>query len=910
MKALRAFLVRLAGVFDAGRRDREMAEELAIHLEMEVEENIRRGMSPEQARRAAHLASGGMESARESCRDRRGLPLVEDAARDLRHALRLLGRSPAFTLVAVASLALGIGANTAVFTLLDQLVLRPLPVREPGQLQMVWTTGPHLGNNQGSRSSSYPMYQDFQQQAQAFSHVFCRYLAPVSLMVGNKAERVMGELVSGNYFQALGVRPALGRVFTPQEDDRVYRGHPVVVLDHEYWVARFGADPGILGRTILVNNYPMTVVGVSAEGFSGLDPARSPQLRIPIQMKPVLTPGSDNLGDRRRQWVQVFARRKPGYTMDAARASLQAVLTTTLRGEGESAALARTPRDLLDRFLARKVVTESAATGYSELRRGYSTGLVALMAMVGLVLLIACFNLAGLLVARASARQKELGVRLALGASRGRLVRQLLMESAVLAACGSALGVLLSVATVRVLLGFLPGNGMIATLQPVPDWRVLVFTTCLALATVMLFGLAPARQAVKVDLSGTLKEASATVGGGRGSARLRRGLVTAQVALSLLLVAGALLFVRTLGNLRDARSGFHEIDRLVTFQVDPARAGYSLPRVKAFYRQLLENARSVPGVTSATYAWVQVLGGREADWDVRVEGWPQGDRDLQAFINGLSPGYWRTMGVALLAGRDFDEGDVDGRPRVAIVNRAFASRFFGDASPVGRHISLNTDPRAPLDTEIVGVVEDSLYEGPRQGVRRQVFFPFPQMNQIVGVAFYARGGGDAGAVLAALRGKVQELDPAVPVYEMKTLERQLDETLGNERLTATLSAAFGGLATLLAAIGLYGIVSLTVARRTREIGLRKALGAGQGAVLWMVLKEAVALLAIGIGMGLPAAWVLGRLLASQLFGVAPADAGTVVAACLILAAVTVAAALLPARRASTIDPLLALRRDS
>jgi predicted permease len=293
-----------------------------------------------------------------------------------------------------------------------------------------------------------------------------------------------------------------------------------------------------------------------------------------------------------------------------------------------------------------------------------------------------------------------------------------------------------------------------------------------------------------------------------------------------------------------------------------------------------------------------------------VEGWPEGDRDLQAYINGLSPGYWRTMGVPVLAGRDFDEGDVDGRPKVAIVNRAFATRFFCDASPVGRHISLNMDPRAPLDTEIVGVVEDSLYEGPRQGVRRQVFFPFPQMNQVVGVAFYARGGGDAGGVLAALRAKAQELDPTIPVYEMKTLERQLDETLGNERLTATLSAAFGGLATLLAAIGLYGVVSLTVARRTREIGLRKALGAGRATVLWMVMKEALALLAVGIGVGLPAAWLLGRLLASQLFGVAPADAATAAAACLVLAAVTTAAALLPARRASTIDPLRALRHDS
>lgn len=910
MRAVRAFVVRLIGLFDGGRRDREIAEELAAHLEMEVEENMRRGLTPEEARRAAHLASGGVESASEACRDRRGLPALEDAVRDVRHAVRLLTRSPVFTLVAVASLSLGIGANTAVFTLLDQLVLRRLPVREPDQLQMLWTTGPHLGNNQGARAVSYPMYQDFQQKAHVFSHVFCRYFAPVSVALGSQTERVTSELVSGNYFQALGVGPAAGRVFNPQEDDRIYKGHPVVVLSHEYWVSRFAADPGAIGRTIHVNNYPMVIVGVSAAGFSGLDPARSPQLRIPIQMKPVLTPGSDNLGDRRRQWVQVFVRRKPGYSIEASQTALQTVLTETLRAEAESAALSKTPRDLLDRFLARKVVTESAATGYSDLRRSYSTGLIALMAMVVLVLLVACFNLAGLLVARASARRKEFGMRLALGATRGRLVRQMLIESAVLSAVGGAVGVLLSVVTVRALLGFMPGNGMLATLQPVPDWRVLAFTASLAITTVVLFGLAPAIRAVDVDVAGTMKDASVAASGGRRSTRLRRGLVTAQVALSLLLLVGALLFARTLGNLRGSTSGFREIDRLATFQVDPARSGYSLPRVKAYYGQLLDSLQSVPGVTSAAYAWVQVLSGREADWDVRVEGRPESDRDRQAFINGLSPGYWRTMGVKLLAGRDFNECDVDGRPRVAIVNRTFAASFFGETDAVGRHLSLNMDPHAPLDTEIVGVVEDSLYEGPRQGVRRQVFFPFPQMNQVVGVAFYVRGGRDAGSVLAALRGKAQELDATVPIYEMKTLGRQLDETLGNERLTATLSMVFGGLATVLAAIGLYGVVSLSVARRTREIGLRKALGAGQGSVLWMVMKEAIALLTIGIGVGLPAAWWLGRLLASQLFGVTPADVGIAALACGVLAAVTAAAAFVPARRATAIDPLLALRQET
>ena len=909
MKAIRAFLFRLMGLFDKERRDRELAEELASHLRMQIEDNLRSGMTPEEARRAALLKSGGVELAKEACRDRRGLPVLETAMRDLRHALRLLSRGPAFTVVAVLSLALGIGANTAIFTLLDQIVLRPLPVPHPEQLQMIWTTGPNLGSNQGSRASSYPMYQDFQQRAPAFSYVFCRYYTPLSISLGDQTERVTGELVSGNYFQALGVGPALGRVFSPEEDDRVYKGHPVVVLSHQYWVMRFGADPGVLGQKILVNNYPMVIVGVSAAGFSGIDPARSPQIRIPIQMKPLMTPASDNLGDRRRQWIQIFARRKPGYTLESAQASLQPLLRAILRTELESPALRDTSQRNRDLFLARKVLTESAANGYSSLPASYSTALVALMCMVGLVLLIACFNVASLLIARAAARQKELAMRMAIGASRGQLLRQLLMESAVLSVLGGAVGLLLSVVLVHGLLRFLPANGMLATLRAEPDWRILAFNAALAFTTALLFGLAPAWQALRADLWSTLQEAAGSVGGSRGSVTLRKSLVTAQVAFSFLLVSGALLFGQTLLNLKGLNSGFRDIDTLITFQVDPARSGYSLPRLKAFYQQLLENVRSLPEVKSAGYAWVPLLSGREADWDVLAEGRPAEDRDTQAYVNGLSPGYWRTMGVTLLEGRDFEDGDAAGRPKVAIVNRKFAGDFFGHRSPIGRRIGLDTGRGSKPDTEIVGLVENSLYEGPRQRVRRQVFFPFPQMNQPTGTAFYVRASADSGSMFGTLRRKVLELDPTMPIYEMKTLEDQLDETLGTERLTATLAAAFGVLATLLAAVGLYGVMALTVARRTREIGLRMALGARQGALLWMVMREAFGLLGLGLALGLPCAYLLSRGLSSQLFGVVPADLGTAAVASITLVAVAAGAALVPARRASTIDPIQALRHE-
>ena len=512
MRTIRAFLFRLGGLFNKERKDRELAEELENHLAMQIEDNLRRGMTPGQARRAARLKSGGLEPAKEACRDRRGLPVLETTIRDLKHALRLLARSPAFTVVAVLSLALGIGANTAIFTLLDQLMLRLLPVKNPEQLVMIWATDPHFGSSMRWRSLSYPMYQDFQQQAQAFSYVFCRFETPLAVSFGNQTERVTGELVSGNYFQALAVGPAVGRVFSPEEDDRVYKGHPVVVLSHQYWVTRFGADPSVVGKKILVNNYPMVIVGVSAAGFAGLDPSHSPQIRVPIQMRPLMTPGFDDLGNRRSKWIHVFARLRPGYTAPSARASLEPLFSRILRAEVAEPALRGYSQYDRDRFLARKVLVEPAANGYSEMRRNYSTALAVLMGMVGLVLLIACFNVANLLIARTAVRQKEVAVRLAIGASRAQLLRQLLVESLFLSVAGGAMGLFLSVAMIRGLLSFLPAGGALLTLHAEPDWRILAFNAALALLTGLLFGLAPALQAVRVDLLSTLKDAAGAVG--------------------------------------------------------------------------------------------------------------------------------------------------------------------------------------------------------------------------------------------------------------------------------------------------------------------------------------------------------------------------------------------------------------
>ena len=834
----------------------------------------------------------------------------------IRYALRAFRRNPVFTAVTVGSLALGIGANTAVFTLLDQLVLRLLPVKQPEQLVMIWPTEPYLGNSDGERVTSYPMYQDFQRHAQAFDFVFAKYDQQVAMSFHGSTERADGELVSGNYFQALGVGPALGRVFSPEADDRIYRGHPSVVLSYRYWVSRFASDPKIVGKKILVNSYPMEIVGVAAAGFAGLDPAASPQLWVPIQMKPLMTPGQDELGNRRTHWVHVFARMKPGYTVQSARASLQPLFHQLLAQELQEPAMSQISAYDRNRFLRRTAVVETAATGYSGMREQYSTALIMLMAMAGLILLVACSNVASLLIARAVARQKEIAVRLAIGASRKTLMGHLLVESVLLSLAGAAVGLILAGWATSALLNMLPGGGETLLLRAEPDLRILAFSMAVAIAAGVLFGLAPAVQATKLDLFAALKEAAGAVTGSGGSARLRKALVTAQVALSFLLLVGAGLFTRTLINLKNTHTGFEGVGKLVTFQVDPARLGYSVPRIRSFYQDMLREIRTTPGVTSVAYSVVPVLQGYHWGGAFSVEGHQAKDgEDMDAGNNIVSPGYWRTMGVPMLAGRDFDSRDrFDGSnaaqmPSVAIVNRSFAEHFFGKQSPIGRHIGQGDSSQAKPHVQIVGEVENSLYDGPRQGAPREVFWAHFEAPVPLRAYFYVRTVAEPAAVIPTLRRIVGKLDPSMPVDDMKTLATQLDETLATERLIAALSVVFGGLATVLAALGLYGVMAFLVTRRTREIGLRMALGAPRSEVLWLVLREVLMLVGAGLAVGIPCALLLGRFVSAQLFGVTPGDVWTCGAAIVILALVAAFSALVPARRASTIDPMMALRYE-
>ena len=831
---------------------------------------------------------------------------MSTALADLRFALRGLRRSPLFSIVAILSLALGIGANTAIFTLIDQMLLRKLPVSRPDELVMLYQRGPHNGSNMGTRMHSYPLYQELQQRAEPLVEVLCRRLAAASVSIDNQTERVEVEMVSGNFFSMLGVKPALGRVLNSQEDDRQYQGHPVVVLSYGYWESRFARDPEVLGKKILVNDSPMTIVGVSQAGFAGIDPAQSPQIRVPILMKPVIVPdwGWVRMDDRRTRWVQVFARLKPGYTVDSAKGPLQGLFTQIRAYEMTLPAAKDWSPYSREQFMKGQLLVESAAMGFSGLRNNFSTALLVLMSMVGLVLLIACANVANLLIARAFMRQKEMAVRLSLGASRGRLVTQMLVESLVLSCIGGVVGLGLAVVLTRFLLALIPSQSSPLLISASPDPRILAFTLGLTFVTGIVFGLVPALRASRPDPWTTLKDTVGSIAGTGGSLFLRKGLVAAQVALSFLLLFGAGLFVRSLQNLKTTDTGV-VLDNLLTFQLAPDLSGYDDERATIFNAQLLDRLRSAPGVTHAAMAGVPILSGDEWDSSMAVEGHTYADgEDMQAFMNALSPGYFETMKIPFLEGRDFRPSDATKETSVAIVNRRFAEHFFKGRSAVGKRLGWGGGPKSKLTIEIIGVVADSLYEGPREGVRRQVFVPKGGKSSS---AYYVRTQIGSAAAATLIRNEVKQLNASIPVYEMKTVEGQLDETLLTDRLIALLSAGFGLLATLLASIGLYGVMAFVVARRRKELGIRLALGSPRHGVIWLVMSEVLVLLAVGLAIGIPAAMASGQFVASQLYGIQARDpwiAGWTVA---LLTLVSAAAGFIPAQRASRIDPILALR---
>jgi putative ABC transport system permease protein len=864
-------------------------------------------------------------------------------SRDLRYALRGLARSPLFTAVALLSIALGIGANTAIFTLVDEVLLRRLPVREPDQLVLFNGPRNHYGSNAGGNMLSYPMYEDFRDNfvdrgaspklprvtppiadnttsPPVFSGMFARRTVAMNVGDNGQTERVPGELVSGTYFQVLGVGAAIGRVITP-DDDKERGGSPVAVLSYDYWRTRFGADPKVVGKTINVSNHTLTIIGVSQAGFDGVDIGYVPRIRVPLLMKADMTPNWDDVDNRRSRWVNVFGRMKPGATLDQAKASLQPFFHAIIEQEVLAPPFANTTPYTREQFLKGQIDLLPASQGRSPIRQQLSQPLWLLLGIVAGVLLIACANVASLLIARATARQKEIAVRLALGASRGRIVGQLLVESVMLSACGGLLGLVIAAWTTRFLLGFLPTTDTPHVISGSIDSRILLFNFALSLATGLVFGLVPALRSTRPNLAPTLKDQVGAVVGGSGGGRLRKGLVVAQVTISVLLLVSAGLFIRSLRALRLLDLGL-KTDNLIAFNISPTLSGYTPLQTKQFNKQMVERVRALPGVSATAFAQIGLLEGNEWDSSMSVEGYePKPGENMNPYCNAVSPEYFKTMGIPLVSGRDFDHRDVRYAPppgdsantpplyQVAIVNESYAKHYFGERSPIGRHLGFGINPGTKTPIEIIGVVKDAKYTGVRDDIPRTVYFAFMESDFAGGSVMYVRTSNRPDAAFGAIRQAARDLDANIPIFNLRTLDRQIDQSLLNDRLIATLSAAFGALATMLAVIGLYGVMAYTVARRTREIGVRMALGAVRGDVVWLVMREVLLLVGSGIVLGLVAAWALGRLIASQLYGVTASDPLTMAGAAGLLLFVALLAGYLPARRATRVNPVLALRYE-
>jgi predicted permease len=826
---------------------------------------------------------------------------------DLRYATRTLSKSPVFCSVAILSLALGIGANAGIFTLLDQVMLHLLPVEEPNRLAQLVERGDWYGSNNGMNVHSYPMYDDLRKQNQVFGDMFCVYVTAFSVSFEGRNERVAGELVSGTYFPTLGLRPVLGRLFTAEED-RTPSGAPFAVLAYNYWQTRFGGDQSVIGKQILVREHQLTIVGVAPPKFEGMQALFQVQIFVPMTMAGEMTGKIKPLEDRRQRWVQVFGRMKPSVALKEAKTSLAPLFHSLLESEVTQKEFARTTPYTRQQFLKMTLDAIPGGRGQDVVRQFLEAPLWVMTAMVGLVLLIACANVANLMIARAAARQKEIAVRLALGAGRMRIVRQLLVESLLLAMAGGLVGLFISPWAMRLLIAIMPDIDPPLRFTADPNLNLVFFTMAISVVTAVIFGLAPALQATRPDVSPVLKNQAGAVAGG-GHSRWRKALVVAQVSLSLLLLIGAGLFARTLQNLKSLNPGF-EVGNLLSFHVDPMSSGYKAERAKLFYRQLNESLATLPGVSSAAMCIVAPLAFDEWDTRVTVEGYePKPGEDMNPRVNYISPRFFETLKVPIHAGRDFTDRDATGRALVTVVNEKFAQHYFGGHGAAGRHIGIGGDPGTKTDIEIVGVVRDTKASRMNEGWQLQIFLPYLQNDWATQMTGYVRTTLPPEQMFPAIRTAVRGLDANLPVYQMKTEEKQRDDSLAVERMSATLSSSFGALATVLAAIGIYGVMAFLVARRTREIGIRMAMGASARNVQWMVMREVLTLAGAGVLIGLPAALGVTRLLESQLYGIAPHDPVIAIGATLGIVTVAALSGYFPARRATRVDPVTALRHD-
>jgi predicted permease len=821
---------------------------------------------------------------------------------DIRYALRMLVKNPGFAGVVVMTLALGIGANAAIFSLFDKVLLQTLPVERPDELVVLSSYDPKEGADFDS-SFSYPMYQDLRDKNDAFSGVIARGGAQMNVSYADQNERVRGELVSGNFFQVLGVRPWVGRLFT-QEDDITPGAHPVAVLSYAFWSRRFAKDREVVGKTILVNEHPLEVIGVTPPGFYGLSLSNDPDVRVPMMMTPVFNPyPPTRLKSRRHQWLTLMARRKTEVTPAQAQASIDVLYHQLRESEAQQLPADFTTYDR-EQFLARKMALQPGAQGLQSVQKELRTSLLLLFGATFVILLILCANLTNLMMARATIRAQEIAVRLALGAGRMRLLRQWLTEGLVFSLLGGVAGTVAASWLKAGLLAFIPTDFR-ANLDAPFGWRFYGFVVAVSFMVGIAFSLAPAIQAARYSFTPGLRVESRSFTAAGKLVSLRSGLILAQVALSLPLLVSAALLIRTLQNLRSFDTGFAK-ENVLLASINPALNGYSPEKSHSFYDALLIKVRALRGVTAASLASDSPISG---GWDqntIEVEGYtPREGENMGCDVTYVSTDYFKVLGIPLVAGRDLNEQDRVGSPKVAVINQKMARYFFGDVTPLGKRISVDDK----LDTTIVGVVKDATYINLRKDTHRHFYTPTMQIKRLSDLALHIKTSVDPSSVTEQLRSEIKSLDPHLPLYNVKTLEGEIDESLTQERLVTWLSAAFSLLATLLTALGLYGVLTFSVARRTREIGIRVALGAQRRDVFKLIMIRGMILVLLGIVVGVGGSLALARVLETLLFGVRATSVVTMAAVSAGLIVVAFVACYLPARRATKVDPLEALRYE-
>lgn len=880
-------------IFRRKKFETDMDAEFRSHLDAYVNDLIRSGLPRAEAERRARIEFGAIEAAKDECRDAWGLRWTDELRADLCLAFRALRNNPGFAAIAILSLALGIGANAAIFGLVDAVMLRLLPVRDPGQLVFVQTAGAA-----GRDGPPYPFFELLRDQARSFEAMAAFSASNMEFVIDSGIEQARGVWVSGNFYEMLGVAPIIGRTLAPSDDQTPGKGGPdgvVAVISRAYWQQRFGGDPAVVGRAVQMFKYSVTIVGVMPSEIMSPEPGRPIDIAVPMMLSDPV-----KLRDRTSLWLQIISRLKPAVRAEQASAESNALFQAYM-------ADVRISPEVRNRLFDHMELT-TASKGLGGLRTQFSQPLTAMMILAGLVLLAACVNVANLMLARAAARQKEFAVRLAIGAGRGRLIRQTLTEALVLVGVGAALGILFAQQGIAALAAFFAEGNNKIVLDLALSGRMLLFTITVAMMTGLTLGILPALRVSRVDPAAGLQSGSRSIAGSRASLRLGRALVILQVALSMVLLAGAGLFIRSLHQLESVELGFTR-EGILTMEVTPERQMFGTPQWLAEQTDILDRVRRIPGVRSASWATMNPLSGRDRGAVLDIPGFaPRSEDDKEVHLAAVSPEYFETLGVPLLLGRALTARDNSTASKVAILNSAAARFYFSESNPVGKTVRFANYPAHDLVYEIVGVTKDAKHDSLRAQPSRFIYLALPQsVDRVNRLALAVRCTGDAATFAAPVRQEVQNVRSTVLINNVSTIEKQIQQSVRRERLVTALSTAFGALALVLACIGLYGTLAYAVTRRTNEIGIRMALGATRGGVIWLILRDALTLAGLGIAIGLPVVIAFAGVTKALLYGVEPFDLPTFACALLVLLVFAAIAGFVPARRAGRLDPMSALR---